>query len=276
VGNIPPALLGALVDKNVWTPAQGLAYAWQMSNKTQRAEALAELAPHLSASLLREGLTTARTIKDVGAQAQAMLVSRLGALGYGQEALVAVQTIEQEDAREQVLAELAPHLAELLQTETLQEALAAVRTIEQGDNRELALEKLAPHLSEPLLREALAVARTIKDAYYRGLALVKLAPHLSESLQAVTFQEALAAARTIEEEHTRARVLARLAPHLEHLSIATLYPLWCETLHILASRTRSDLLSDIGVLLPIVTVLGEKEALVTIAQAIIEVGKWFP
>jgi hypothetical protein len=49
-GNIPPALLAALVEKGVWTPAQSLAYARQVPNPEQQAEALAKLAPHLPAS----------------------------------------------------------------------------------------------------------------------------------------------------------------------------------------------------------------------------------
>lgn len=67
-----------------------------------------------------------------------------------------------------------------------------------------------------------------------------------------------------------------LAPYLEHLPAATLYPLWCETLHILASRTRGNVLLDIQALAPVIAALGGKEALFATAQAIIEVGRWFP
>ncbi|BCL80763.1 hypothetical protein ccbrp13_32280 [Ktedonobacteria bacterium brp13] len=88
--------------------------------------------------------------------------------------------------------------------------------------------------------------------------------------------EALVAVRAIARKRNRALALAGLAPHIKQLPVVELYPLWCATIHILAARTRSDLLCDIEALVPVIEVLGEKEALVATVQAIIEVGKWFP
>jgi hypothetical protein len=71
-GNIPPALLAALVEKGVWTPAQGLAYACQVPDPWQRAEALEELAPHLPPDLLDQALAAAREIEWESARAKAL------------------------------------------------------------------------------------------------------------------------------------------------------------------------------------------------------------
>jgi len=71
-GNIPPALLAALVEKGVWTPAQGLAYARQVPDPGQRAEALEELAPHLPPDLLEQALAAAREIEWESARAKAL------------------------------------------------------------------------------------------------------------------------------------------------------------------------------------------------------------
>jgi hypothetical protein len=133
---------------------------------------------------------------------------------------------------------------------------------------------LASYLPEVLLREALAVVRIEKDQFFRAEALVAIAPYLPPSLM----REALAATLEIKvtEEHYQALALERLALHLEHVPVALLYSLWCETLHSLSSSTRGNLLSDIQALSPVITMLGGKEALIATAQAIIEVGKWFP
>jgi hypothetical protein len=140
----------------------------------------------------------------------------------------------------------------------------------------VALAWLAPQLSEPLLREALAAVQAMEHEWARAPALTRLVPYLSEFLRMTALQEALAAARAIQKERDRTQVLTALMPLLEHLPAVVPYPLWCETLHILASRARSNLLLDIQVLSSVLALLGGKEVLDAIAQAIIEVGKWFP
>ena len=49
-GNIPPALLAALVEKGIWPGPQGLAYARQIQEPELRTKALAALAPHLTSA----------------------------------------------------------------------------------------------------------------------------------------------------------------------------------------------------------------------------------
>jgi hypothetical protein len=63
-GNFGPSLLESLVRGQVWTPLQALVHARQITEPTQRAEALAALAPHLpageSTAVLAEALKAAR------------------------------------------------------------------------------------------------------------------------------------------------------------------------------------------------------------------------
>ncbi|MGB9800252.1 MAG: hypothetical protein ACPLUL_09185, partial [Thermanaerothrix sp.] len=88
--------------------------------------------------------------------------------------------------------------------------------------------------------------------------------------------EALAAAREIQDAYRRAKVLSALAAHRALLSHPVLYPLWAETLPILASRTRTDLLSDLPALIPLIHALGGEQAIVETFRAIQDVGRWWP
>jgi len=250
-------------------------------------QALAELIPFLSEPLptevLQEALAAVRTIEDGFWRMQALikLAPHLPE-PLLREALVAVQTRRDADTR----AKQMQSLSELQQRETLQEALTAVRAIKDERQRAKNLADLVPSLLEPqrteVLQEALAAARTmLGEEYMRVEIQAKLVPYLPEPQRTEVLQEALAAARAIENRWgravpSRAEVLSWLAPYLAHLSTTTSFPLWCETLHVLAVRSRRDLLADMSALIPLIEALEGKEALVATAQAIIEVGKWFP
>ena len=218
--NIPPVLLAALVEKGIWTPAQGLAYASQVPDPRQRSQAIRELAPHLRLDLLGQALAATREIEneDWRAEVLAALAPRLAELRYPQEALTAAREIENEDRRAEVLAALAPHLAELGYP---QEALTAAREIENENRRAEALAALAPRLPpdqhSQVLAEALATARKIRNENRRAEALAALAPRLPPDQHSQVLAEALATARKIRNEYWRAEVLAALAPRLAEL-----------------------------------------------------------
>jgi len=218
--DIPPALLAALVEKGMWTPAQGLAYARQVPELEQRVEALAELLPHIPEPLreqvLRETLAVAWEIESEWRRAGvlAWLAPRLVELGYSREALAVARAIKDDRWRAEALVGLVPHLPEAERAEALRELLVVARTIEDEQRRVKALAGLAPYLLIPLLREALLAARTIEDKQRRAEALVRLAPHLPEAECAEALGEALSAARTIEDEQRRARALVGLTPYL--------------------------------------------------------------
>jgi hypothetical protein len=224
-GNIPPALLVALVEKAIWSPVKGLTYARQVPSAEQKAIALTGLAPHLPESLLPQALAAIQTIED----AQAQIMALTGLTPYLpdlrkeealQQALEAVQTTGdvQTQARAAVLTGLLPHLAESRQAETLQQALVAAETIEDVAAQARALARLLPYLPEPrraeVLQQALAVAQTIKNGQARATALAELAPHLPEGRRAETLQQALGVVQTIGDAQARADVLIDLAPYL--------------------------------------------------------------
>ena len=54
------------------------------------------------------------------------------------------------------------------------------------------------------------------------------------------------------------------------------FPLWSPTIHGLSSRSRSDLLSDLSSLTPLVSRLGGDDALLETVRAIKDVGRWWP
>jgi len=358
-GNIPPALLAALVEKGIWPGPQGLAYARQMQgpelrtralaalapylNPAERdralretleaaraigdewprsqalaalaprlaelghtaealeaaraigskgypslsqSQALAALAPHLTAPLLREALEAVRAIKSEGyrsqyqSQALAALAPRLAELGHPAEALEVARAIGYERDRSQALAALAPHLGPTERDQAVREALEAARAIranqpsgtaqlEAARDRSEALAALAPRLAElghPA--EALAVARA--SGGYQSQALAALAPRLT----APWLGEALEAAWANKFDESRA--LAALALRLAELPPATLYPHWSKKIRLSATRTRDGLLGDLCALVPVLAALGGTEEVVETFRAIQDVGRWWP
>ncbi|NCR65376.1 MAG: trypsin-like serine protease, partial [Microcystis aeruginosa LL11-07] len=204
-GNIPAELMALLIQHEIWTPAQGLAYVRQNQDDGKRAERLKAISPHLPSTLLPEALATAREIGNEYYRAEALTGLAPYLPEILPEALATAREIGDEYYRAKALTGLAPHLPENL----LPEALATAREIGDEYYRAKALTGLAPYLPENLLPEALATAREIGDEYYRAKALTGLAPYLPEILP-----EALATAREIGDESDRAEALTGLAPYL--------------------------------------------------------------
>ena len=208
--NLPVELLLALIQKNVWTPSQGLAYVLQSSNPQQKANLLTELADHLPPNLkelgLLKALAAAREIQSE--EYRALALSRLAPILPPEllpKVLAAAREIQSEEYRVKALSSLAP----ILPPELLPKVLAAAREIQSEEYRALALSSLAPILPPNLLPEALAAAREIQSEEYRAYALSSLAAKLPELLP-----EALAAARKIQSDIGRAYALNSLAPIL--------------------------------------------------------------
>ncbi|MBW4455864.1 MAG: hypothetical protein KME55_25970 [Nostoc indistinguendum CM1-VF10] len=185
--NLPQGLLAALLQKHIWVPEQGLAYALQSSNPQTKASLLTEIIDYLPQNQKEEAL---------------------------QKALAAVRTITPGIARADALRVLVDKLPELLP-----EALAAIRAIQDEWCRAKALIALAPKLPPELLPEALAIARDRhrNSDYCRVHALRVLADKLPELLP-----EALAAARAMtdiefEGEWYHADALRVLADKLPEL-----------------------------------------------------------
>src|SRR5262249_42620928 len=151
-----------------------------------------------------------------------------------------------------------------------------VKAIEKEYDRSEGLAALAPHLPESLLTQALETARAMEYESSRSVALAVLAPHLQESLWSEVLVQTLEAATAIQDEYSRSLALAALAPRLGTSEVSCLLPLWEQTLPILASRTRKDLLADLCSLLPIIVRLGGAQAVAETFRAIQDVGRWWP
>jgi hypothetical protein len=154
--------------------------------------------------------------------------------------VTAARAIGPEWARANALSGLAPHLGELERSRALAEAVTAARAIGDEEDRANALSGLAPHLGPDLLAEALGAARAIGDAGDRANALIGLAPRLAS------------------------------------LSSSALVKLWNEALQQLSARKRSEFLSDLKALTPVILSLGGRQAAEELAAAIVDVGRWWP
>ena len=237
--NIPAELVAALVKKQKWTPAQGLAYAQQAQDSSQRSEiiqhlvanlppvslfeklemvrgiqdescratALGELVPHLPGQLLPEAIEVAREIQDESDQAS--VLSKLAARELDQllsKVIEVVRGIQSEYSQTLILSELAYHLLELLSLE----ALEVARGIQNESGLASVLSELAAHMSEKLLPEVLKIACRLRDKFAQSTALSGLAPYLTEQLLLKTIE----VTQGIQDEYFRALVLSSLAPYL--------------------------------------------------------------
>jgi hypothetical protein len=181
--NIPPSLVRALVDNELWTIPQALTYARRVPDTAQRCKALAALAPILGDPLRSEVRT---------------------------EAVVAARAAQSAWFKAEAVSAIAPQLQEPLRTELLREALDERRK-DGGTQTHLVLEQLAPHLGDALTQEALEIARSV--TFGRASDLLALLPHLPERLREEVAEETLAEL-TSTEPRTRALVLAKLMRYL--------------------------------------------------------------
>ena len=111
------------------------------------------------------------------------------------------------------------------------------------------------------------------------MALAAVAPHLPERERTAVLKQALDAARTIGDEGARSKALAALAPRLAALPLRDLSTMWTQTLRVLATRTRRDLIADFHRLVPVLATLAGQNApteLGEVARAIQDVARSWP
>lgn len=250
--NLPLPLLVALVEKKMWTPAQGLAYARQVLDLEQQAQALVELSVYMPAGMretsLQRAAEIAQSMGDLWAQTELKmwLAQRLAELDQPDAALAAAQSIEnehwqtdtlvklipnlppellpavldtaqdidEEEYQATILAELAPLLSGNDRLEVMQQALSAAREMSDEEQLTDLLTRLAPHLPEPLLLTALEIAQEIEWEGARAETLAELAPHLPEPFKEQALQLAVAATKAIRFDEQRSQTLLKLVPHL--------------------------------------------------------------
>lgn len=207
--NVPSNLLAGMVKTNLWTLAQGLAYARLVPDLKHRDEALRRL--QLCLSRPQDALLVAREITDGYLRSKATVNA---ALDFSEpqktetlkEALKVTTEIMDEDQK----AELQGTIAQKLPTTN--EALSLAREIRINYRKAETLVNIGLNLSEPqkseTLNEALLIAHDTKDETLQTELLARIAPNLSRP------QESLAVAREIKDGDRRAEVLAKIASNL--------------------------------------------------------------
>lgn len=260
---------------------QALEVVYTIEDSYYRDYAVVTFAPHLTPreqrSVLQGVLAEVRAKDNSDPTAALSSLAPQVALGEAggalQEALEVARNIKYNYGRGRILVNLAP-LVLGEPGSVLQEALEVARSLQYGPYQAWALATLAPYLTIEQIYVALTVTHTMVGAgSSQKNALSKLILRLAEL---DTLEQALVVACDIAGSYDRAHVLATLAPHLTKLSQIDLYQLWCEILPILSSRTRADLLSDLAELADVIVCLGGAEAIVETAQAIQDVGRWWP
>ncbi|PZO47485.1 MAG: hypothetical protein DCF15_18965, partial [Phormidesmis priestleyi] len=247
--NVPAQLVGALVEKGIWQPAQGLAYAQQAQDPWQRAECIAAIVLYMPKALLPEVLKIISQIKD--AVYRSYVLSKVAEQfpEVWPEVLSAIQQIQDRYGHHRQQTQGFSHrglalrrIVQKLPAQYLGHALGIVRQIQDESDRAMALIALAEHLPE-LWPETLSVTREIEDESDRASALRGLAKHLPAEL----LPEALSVTREIEDESSRASALSQLAQRLPA-------ELWPEALSVTREikdeSSRASALSQLAQYLP--------------------------
>lgn len=200
---------------------EALIIAKSIEDRSVRIEALANLAPYLSADtgekVLQEALAIARSIGN--AVDQAIELTYLAPYFLPdeqrkilQEVLDIAQNIEDNYGRAVTMVNLASRLADLKQ---FHEALAIIRNINDSSYIVQALRMLVPYLSVEQLQEALNIAENIEDHASCVDALVHLVPYFPSEVREKVLQQALSLTRSIKDPCHQVEALAHLATHLQ-------------------------------------------------------------
>jgi Domain of unknown function (DUF4062) len=176
---------------------------------TKIVEAMRELAPQFSESLVREASLFVWTIRnpDTCVEILIALAPYLPEPCLG-DAIERTGALD-DHHRGEALAGLAPSLPESLMEKTLEGAMK----ISDPSACAEALKNLVPFLPTPLLARILEIGRQLPDGYPRGALLASLVPRLPETARAQIIQEALQAARSIRVV-SRSRLASALVPRL--------------------------------------------------------------
>jgi hypothetical protein len=152
-------------------------------------------------------------------QAAAQLAREHADQGHFDEALDALNNVDDSALHRQVLLQIAP----LLPEDKTEGVLESLSRIAEDGVRASALADLAPSMPTRLLGRALQLVGGMQDGWARAKALPALSPRLSPR----RFPEVLELVREIQPVGARSRALAELAPqlprplHLEALELAT-------------------------------------------------------
>jgi len=110
----------------------------------------------------------------------------------------------------------------------------------------------------------------------RAYVLSSIVLHLDVQRKEKIIGKALEIASNIQFDSDRAKALCFILSLMRNSPVNKLYFLWRRVIQTLRENTRSNLLSNIITLIPVMNDLGEDETLFEISRAIIDVSNWFP
>jgi uncharacterized protein YigA (DUF484 family) len=222
VSNLSIEMMAEFVKRDFWRVEQAWSYVEQMQDEEKIGEAIKELAPFLSKSLIAISINKVRSMKDEYRRAQTMIDLSKIDTSLLSEALSMTQSIKNDSIR-----------AKILRTHTSNDC-ATAESVLIGDSKDLAGSNIKDDctsqssmksrsvydrkngvriqslinsavIDSSVFPEALSAARSIQDQEGRAVALSKLA-NINENY----FSEALIAIRNVQSESNRGDILIRL------------------------------------------------------------------
>ncbi|AKB64636.1 hypothetical protein MSMAS_1440 [Methanosarcina mazei S-6] len=183
-------------------------------------------------------------------------------------------------AKAEALSVIVPYLERQKKEEIIEKILDAAYKIENDHVRANTLLTIVPYLDdqkkEDFIEKILNVASKIKSGIGISKILLSIDPKLDGQKKEELMEKAFDVILKIENDNKRADAFNIMLPHLRNLPTDNLYFWWRKAIQILRERTRSNLLLDIIVLIPVISELGEDDILFEISQAITDVSRWWP
>ena len=288
--NIPTELLVALLETKKWTTTKVFIYAQKEPDPFKRVTKLISIYQiindeSIKKEVLEKALEIASNIRSDYDRASALsaLVPHLD--GQRKEELMEkvleiASNIQDDYDRVSTLSSIVPHLDGQRKEELMEKALELASNIRSDYDRASALSALVPHLDgqrkEELMEKAFEIVSNIQYDYDRVSALSALVPHLDGQRKEELMEKALEIALNIQSDSDRAKALCFILSLMRNSPVNKLYFWWRRVIQILKEGTRSNLLSNIITLIPVMNDLGGDETLFEISRAIIDVSNWFP
>ncbi|MEM7794403.1 MAG: NB-ARC domain-containing protein [Cyanobacteria bacterium P01_C01_bin.118] len=233
--NIPAELVGALVEKKVWSPAQGLAYAQQVQNPWHRTKCIAVIIPHASEPLLLEVQKTVEQIRQDSHRAYLLdkLAKRLPSVWP--DVLKVVSQIQDQPmleidgkrffqgfcSRAYALGQIAKHLP----SEHLKNSVEIFSQIpSKPEKLWRALYEFAQQLPSHLLIDFLQATPKFTDNYSTNEKnLVETLLAISEDLLPNSLPEVLSILHPIKDKSSRKKILSFLVKKLSAEDLSVVY-----------------------------------------------------
>lgn len=201
--NIPPELIGALVAKGGWSPAQGLAYVKLMQEPEKQAKGIKCLIPYLPKTLLYEALEVTRKLQTRAQNSISAFVS------LTMEGIK--RFIVPSDFLKKILYRT--YLPSIFLRCTL-EANSELRS--KAEHSASAFSALAPYFPK-VWPEVVEIIQSVENDLIRGNIICLLAPELPEEYWPETFR----AIHQIKKASIRIDIFFTLVTYLPKISVKT-------------------------------------------------------